>query len=111
MSGAVRGPVNVFEAVAQCRKLGFADADITVDVVYTSASFLLQRDVSKDTTLFVVLRDDNIKKYVAATQDVLYAKLAYTDVNFRYDVMALQLFQLYLVSNLLGTFSSLLRLH
>jgi predicted acylesterase/phospholipase RssA len=86
VSGAVRGPVNVFEAVAQCRKLGFADADITVDVVYTSASFLLQRDVSKDTTLFVVLRDDNIKKYVAATQDVLYAKLAYTDVNFRYDV-------------------------
>lgn len=86
VSGAVRGPVDVFEAVTQCRRLGTADSDITVDVVYTSSSSLSERDVSKDKTLAVTARDDNIKKYYAATQDVLFAKLAHPDVNFRYDV-------------------------
>ena len=86
VSGETRGQVNVFEAVAQCRALGAADADITVDVVYTTASSLKDRDVSHDNTLLVMLRDSNIKKYIAAQQDVLFAKWAYPDVNFRYDV-------------------------
>ena len=86
VSGEVRGQVNVFEAISQCRAKGAADADITVDVIYTTSSFLLKRSVAHDNTLLVQTRSENIGKFVAAQRDVLYAKFAYPSVNFRYDV-------------------------
>jgi predicted acylesterase/phospholipase RssA len=86
VSGDVRGEVNVFEAVAQCRARGAADNDITVDVVYTQASCLEVQDVSDDKTLAVQARGTAITDYTEATQDVLYARKAYPSVNIRYAV-------------------------
>ena len=86
VSGDVRGEINVFEAVAQCRAKGAADNDITVDVVYTQASSLEVQDVSDDKTLAVQARGTAITDYAEATQDVLYARKAYPNVNIRYVV-------------------------
>ncbi len=86
VSGEVRGQVDVFEAINQCRAAGASDSEITVDVIYTASSYLRDRNVSKDKTLAVLMRKTAIEDYVAAQQDVLYAKYAYADVNFRYEV-------------------------
>ena len=86
VSGEVRGQVNVFEAINQCRATGAADSEITVDVIYTTASNLKNKDVKKDKTLAVLLRKDAIDTYINAQQDVLYAKFAYPSINFRYEV-------------------------
>jgi hypothetical protein len=76
----------VFEAVAQCRAKGAADADITVDVIYTTASSLPVVDASTLKTPAVQARGQAITAFTTATREVLYAKRAYPGVNFRYVV-------------------------
>lgn len=87
VTGAVRMNANVFSAVHSCRELGAADADITVDVVLTSAATIKDVDPSGFKTLSVQSRSTDIKDYIAALRDVQYAKIAYPHVNWRYLVI------------------------
>merc|ERR1711865_1020840 len=83
--GGTSEGVNVFSAVTRCQEMGFAETDIVVDIIATAGSKIAwSDDASKDTTLGVMMRNNDIKKVNALMDDVIHAKLAYPTVDWRY---------------------------
>jgi len=76
--------VNVFDAIVRCREVT-TDENIIVDVIATAGEKIAwSLDAAKDTTLTVMMRNNDIKKVDALMHDVYSAKTAYPNVQWRY---------------------------
>ena len=83
--GAALSALDIFDAVNRCSEKGFANEDIVLDVVLTTAANLKPKEVTKDyKTLGVVFRYLEVAAFYQAMDGFLRAKFAYTGVNFRY---------------------------
>jgi len=83
--GGTSEGVNVFDAVVRCQEMGFSESDIVVDIIATAGSKIEWSDKAEDdTTLAVMMRNNDIKKVNSLMDDVTHAKLAYPSVVWRY---------------------------
>jgi len=79
--------MDIFTGVNRCKDAGYAESDIVVDVIMTSAPQLKDVDATNFKTLNMLARYLQISGYYSAMDGVLRAQFAYKDVTFRHMVM------------------------
>ena len=84
--GSTIWDLDVFSVVNQCQNMGFADSDIVVDVVLTSAKSLKVVDASDYHSIQMLWRYLEVSRYYSNMDGLLRAQFAYPAVNFRHTV-------------------------
>lgn len=75
--------MDIFSVVNKCQDMGFADADIVVDVIMTSEKTLKTVDASKYHSIQMLWRYLEVSRYYSNMDGLLRAQFAYPNVNFR----------------------------
>ena len=81
--GSTIWDLDVFSVVNQCQAQGFADADIVVDVMLTSARSLKVVDASEYHSIQMLWRYLEVSRYYSNMDGLLRAQFAYPNVTFR----------------------------
>ena len=81
--GSTIWDLDIFSVVNRCQEMGFADADIVVDVILTSARSLKVVDASDYHSIQMLWRYLEVSRYYSNMDGLLRAQFAYPDVNFR----------------------------
>lgn len=84
--GSTIWDIDIFTAVNKCKSQGFAEKDIVVDVVLTSAANLQKVDASDYKSVSMLFRYLEISSFYGSMDGILRAKFAYPHANFRYAV-------------------------
>jgi predicted acylesterase/phospholipase RssA len=82
--GSAVWDIDIFSAVNQCKELGFAEADIDVDVIMTSAANLKEVQAEDYKSIGMLFRYLEISSFYNSMDGLLRAKFAYEGVDFRY---------------------------
>ena len=82
--GSAVWDVDIFSAINRCVHAGFANSDIIVDVVLTSAANLKEVDAKDYKSINMLFRYLEISSFYNSMDGLLRAKFAYDGVNFRY---------------------------
>lgn len=82
MDGGTEWNVNMVSAIQWCRKQGFSDSDIVMDII--NAWSYYEKNYNKDVTLDNILRMRNIKSYYKSMDDIFEFKKAFPEIDFRY---------------------------
>lgn len=85
--GTAQRDIDLFAAINRCKDKGFANTDIVVDTILTSASNLQEVDASNLKSVGVLFRYLEISSYYQSMDNILRAKFAFKGVNFRYQIM------------------------
>jgi predicted acylesterase/phospholipase RssA len=84
--GSTIWDIDIFTAVNKCKAQGFAEKDIVVDVVMTSAANLQKVHAEDYKSLSMLFRYLEISSFYGSMDGLLRAKFAYPSVNFRYAI-------------------------
>lgn len=85
--GSAIWDLDIFSAVNDCKARGFAEEDVIVDVVLTSAANLKEVDAENYKSINMLFRYLEISSYYNSMDGLLRAKFAFDKVNFRYVIM------------------------
>jgi hypothetical protein len=84
--GSTIWDIDIFTAVNKCKAQGFAEKDIVIDVILTSAANLQKVDASGYKSLSMLFRYLEITSFYGSMDGLLRAKFAYPHANFRYAI-------------------------
>jgi len=84
--GSAVWDIDIFSAINSCKDLGFAEADIDVDVIMTSAANLKEVQAEDYKSIGMLFRYLEISSFYNSMDGLLRAKFAYNQANFRYVV-------------------------
>lgn len=84
--GSAVWDVDIFSAINRCVDKGFAQSDITVDIIMTSAANLKNVSAEDYKSIGMLFRYLEISSFYNTMDGYLRAKFAYKDVDFRYVV-------------------------
>jgi hypothetical protein len=84
--GSTIWDLDIFSVVNQCQAMGFADTDIVVDVLLTSAKSLKVVDASDYHSIQMLWRYLEVSRFYSNMDGLLRAQFAYPDVDFRHVV-------------------------
>lgn len=82
--GSAVWDIDIFSAINQCKGLGFAESDIVVDVIMTSAANLKQVQAEDYKSIGMLFRYLEISSFYNSMDGLLRSKFAYPHANFRY---------------------------
>ena len=82
--GSAVWDIDIFSAINKCSAKGFANEDIIVDVVLTSAANLKNVTADNFKSINMLFRYLEISSFYNSMDGLLRAKFAYDGVNFRY---------------------------
>lgn len=82
--GSAVWDIDIFSAINSCKDLGFAEADIDVDVIMTSSANLKQVQAEDYKSIGMLFRYLEISSFYNSMDGLLRAKFAYQHANFRY---------------------------
>ena len=78
--------MDMFAAINKCINMGFAQEDIIIDAIMTSAASLNKIHGEKLKSVQMLMRFLTISSFYSSMDTVLRAKFAYPKVNFRYAI-------------------------
>jgi len=81
--GSTIWDLDIFSVVNQCQALGYADADIVVDVILTSEKTLKTVDASDYKSIQMLWRYLEVSRFYSNMDGLLRAQFAYPNINFR----------------------------
>ena len=84
--GSTIWDLDIFSVVNQCQALGYADADIVVDTILTSAKSLKVVDASDYHSIQMLWRYLEVSRFYSNMDGLLRAQFAYPAVEFRHTV-------------------------
>ena len=84
--GSAVWDIDIFSAINRCTDKGFAQKDITVDIIMTSAANLKNVSAEDYKSIGMLFRYLEISSFYNTMDGYLRAKFAYQDVDFRYVV-------------------------
>mmetsp|Transcript_29881 Transcript_29881/g.45685 ORF Transcript_29881/g.45685 Transcript_29881/m.45685 type:complete len:222 (-) Transcript_29881:40-705(-) len=82
--GSAVWDLDIFSGVNRCKEAGFAESDIIVDVIMTSAANLKQVQAEDYKSISMLFRYLEISSFYNSMDGLLRAKFAYKDADFRY---------------------------
>ena len=82
--GSAVWDIDIFSAINKCTDLGFANEDIIVDVIMTSAANLKDVQAEDYKSISMLFRYLEISSFYNSMDGLLRAKFAYDGVDFRY---------------------------
>jgi predicted patatin/cPLA2 family phospholipase len=85
--GGTSFSVNIFGAINKCIDKGYKHNQIVIDVILCSGGAFQDKDVSKYTSIPMVLRFLEIERYYDTMELLERAKADFVDVNFRYTIV------------------------
>lgn len=85
--GTAQRDIDIFAAINRCKDKGFANENIVVDSVMTSAANLKEVDPQKFKSVAMLFRYLEISSYYQSMDNLLRAKFSFPGVNFRYQIM------------------------
>ena len=84
--GSTIWDLDIFSVVNQCQSLGYADSDIVVDTILTSAKSLKVVDASDYHSIQMLWRYLEVSRYYSNMDGLLRAQFAYPAITFRHTV-------------------------
>jgi len=90
--GSAVWDIDIFSGVNRCRDKGFAEADIVIDVILTSAANLQEVDAENYKSINMLFRYLEISNYYNAMDGLLRAQFAYQKATFRHIIMPTESF-------------------
>lgn len=85
--GGTSFSVNIFGAINRCVEMGYDYTDIVVDTILCSGATFKDKDVSKYSTIPMVLRFLEIERYYDTMELITRAQQDFKGVNFRYSIV------------------------
>jgi len=82
--GSAVWDIDIFSAINKCTDMGFANEDIIVDVIMTSAANLKDVQAEDYKSISMLFRYLEISSFYNSMDGLLRAKFAYDGVDFRY---------------------------
>lgn len=85
--GSAQRDIDIFAAINRCKDAGFANENIVLDSVMTSAANLNEVDPQNFKSVGMLFRYLEISSYYQSMDNLLRAKFSFPGVNFRYNIM------------------------
>lgn len=78
--------LDVFTGINKCVEKGFKEADIVVDVIFTSSASLKEVDAHDYKSIGMLFRYLEISSFYSSMDGLLRAKFSYPNAAFRYAI-------------------------